>query len=1163
MRKNGSFFRQYFFLDDLSSDAKLVNMICSIAVAGVFIAMMVRIAMGAFSGLIIVLALLQALILLIMYAASRFRTLAFSKNIIIVLVCFVLMPLAFFFFGGTNSSIDCYFVLSLVIILLLIRGWLCTVFVVIQIAIAIVCHYIHFLFPHLVIQLSGGAEHLRRIHFFDQIQGYVIAGLAIGSIVTLQSRLTRSEKSKGEVASRNLEMAQRTTKAMFDCNPHINILFDSDFKVIDCNPMALDYLGFSTKEELLANFVDRIVKAIPEFQSDGRPSASLMDRLKAATEEGAVHFETELHLPDGKKIVSVELKHIPYGGSFATVGYLVDITSVRDAEDELVRRGRLLTAVNRAATVLSSDMVFDDALYESMSILANGAGLDRIYVWSYAQIDGKNVYLQLFEWLNDVGRSRETVKSRTSLPYIYPIPEWEEKFPRGECINGPLRTLSQNERAVVGPYGVVSILLIPVFFQNRFWGFLSFDDCHSERTFSENEVSILQSGSLLIASTMIRNEMTRKISDTAARLNTVIGKYNGIIWSVDKTGIITTFNGRYLSEIGITPDYFEGKNLDQARVKNRFLDIIQNVTETLADGQERDWISDLEEGVFHSQLTPLYDVNGSIAGVMGSTDDITETIRLQRELETAMEDAHAASRAKSEFLSNMSHEIRTPMNAIIGMTSIGKSSKDMERKDYAFGKIEDASTHLLGIINDILDMSKIEAGKFELSYEEFNLEKLLWKVSDVMAFRMDEKRQKFMVRIDRNIPSMIIGDDQRLTQVITNLLSNAVKFTPESGSIFLNAICEKEEKGIITFRFEVRDTGIGISLEQQSRLFKSFQQAESGTSRKFGGTGLGLAISKSIVEMMGGNIWVNSEEGKGATFAFTAKMERGKGEAPRMVTPGANMGNIRVLLVDDAAEVRDYFIDIAQRVGFHTDVAESAEAALDLINRNGNYNIYFIDWKMPGMDGLELSRRIKQLDDGNSVITIITSADWSSVETEAKAIGIDSILSKPLFPSAIANCINEYLGLESIRKEESAAIITENDRYENSHILLAEDIEINREIVFALLEPTQVNITSAENGKIAAETYCQTPDAFDMIFMDLQMPVMDGFEATQRIREFEQEQEKTTGKARRIPIIAMTANVFREDIEKCLAFGMDDHIGKPLALAAVIEKIRKYLAKAP
>ena len=1159
-RKIGDLFRQYLSYDDLSLDAKLVNMTCLIGVAGVFIAMMVRIILGAFSSLIIVLALLQALILLIMYAANRSRVLALSKNIIIILVCFVLIPLAFFFFGGTGSSIDCYFVLSLVIILLLTRGWLCAVFAVTQIAVAIACHYIHFLFPDIVAHLSGGAEHLERVRFFDQIQGYAIAGLAIGSIVVLQSRLTRSEKFKGEVATRNLEMAQRTTKAMFDSNPHINILFDSSFKVIDCNPMALDYLGFSTKEELLANFVERMVKAIPEFQSDGRPSVPLTDRLRTAVEEGAVRFETELHLPGGKRILNVELKCIPHGDSFATVGYLVDLTSVRETEDELVRRGRLLTAVNGAATVLSSDLPFDDAIYESMAILARAVGPDRMYVWRYTQIEGRNAYVQLFEWLNDMGRSKETVKSRDNRPYIFSIPEWEEKFPKGECVNGPVHTLSQNERAVLEAYGIVSVLLLPVFLQNRFWGFLSFDDCHSERTFSESEVSILQSGSMLITGAVLRNEMTRKISDTATRLNTVIGKYNGIIWSVDKDGIITTFNGRYLSKIGITPDLFEGKSLQQVKEKNRFLDIIQNVTETLADGQDRDWVSDLDEGVFHSHLTPLYDGSGNIAGVMGSTDDITETIRLQRDLKAAVEEAQAASRAKSEFLSNMSHEIRTPMNAIIGMTSIGKGSSDMARKDYAFGKIDDASTHLLGIINDILDMSKIEAGKFELSFVEFSLEKVLRKVSDVMTFRMDEKKQKFMVRIDRNIPGAVIGDDQRLTQVITNLISNAVKFTPEGGSIYLNAIYVQEEDGIVTLRIEVRDSGIGISADQQSRLFKSFQQAESGTTRKFGGTGLGLAISKSIVEMMGGNIWVNSEEGRGATFIFTVKMERGTGEPPRIVAPGVNIANIRVLLVDDAVEVRDYFTDIAMRLGFRADVAGSAEEALEMIKRDGRYNIYFVDWKMPGMNGLELSRRIKQLDGDDSVITMITSADWNSVGAEAKAIGIESILTKPLFPSAIANRINEYLGLESIHKEEVEAAITEDDHYEDSRVLLVEDVEINREIVLALLEPTRLNIACAEDGNVAVKMYSEAPDTYDMIFMDVQMPVMDGYEATRHIREFEWKWAETTGKARKVPIIAMTANVFREDIEKCIAVGMNDHVGKPLALVDVIEKLRKYLA---
>jgi signal transduction histidine kinase len=400
-----------------------------------------------------------------------------------------------------------------------------------------------------------------------------------------------------------------------------------------------------------------------------------------------------------------------------------------------------------------------------------------------------------------------------------------------------------------------------------------------------------------------------------------------------------------------------------------------------------------------------------------------------REYINAQKAAEDASRTKSEFLSNMSHEIRTPINAIIGMTAIGKSADDVGRKDYAFEKIETASTHLLGIINDILDMSKIEAGKLELSFSNFDFEKTLQKAVGVVNFRVDEKHQNLTLRVDKKMPSVFIGDDQRLAQVVTNLLSNAVKFTPDEGEIRIDARLLNEENGICTIQIGVTDTGIGISAEQQARLFTSFQQAESSTSRKFGGTGLGLAISKRIVEMMGGRIWVESKPGHGSAFIFTVQAKRGVSSAA-----GESLGTAR----------------------------------------NGGQ--------------------------------------------------------------------------------------AETDDFSGRRMLLAEDVEINRDILLALLEPSKLAIDCAENGAEALRLFSENYGGYDMIFMDLQMPEMDGYEATRQIRAFEEARRKENAEpVEFVPIIAMTANVFREDIEKCLAAGMNGHLGKPLDIHEVLNKLREYL----
>jgi signal transduction histidine kinase/CheY-like chemotaxis protein len=465
---------------------------------------------------------------------------------------------------------------------------------------------------------------------------------------------------------------------------------------------------------------------------------------------------------------------------------------------------------------------------------------------------------------------------------------------------------------------------------------------------------------------------------------------------------------------------------DQVWVDELFenLKVAVRTNTALAFEDTRDLGNDGNPRKFMIQFTPMVNEEGTNEGAMMLFHDITE-------IEKAREEAEKANLAKSDFLSTMSHEMRTPMNAIIGMTAIAKSSSITEKKNYCLLKIEEASTHLLGVINDILDMSKIEANKLELSPAGFDFEKMIRKAASVINFRVDERKQTLSVAIDDRIPQIIIGDDQRLSQVITNLLSNAVKFTPEHGSIFLDAQFIKMENNIYTLQIKVTDTGIGISPEQQARLFTSFQQAENGTSRKFGGTGLGLAISKRIVEMMQGRIWVESELGKGSSFIFTIQAEGGE-------------------------NTEEYGADTADADAIQSDQAD------DLTNY----------------------------------------------------------------------CI-----------------------------LLAEDVDINREIVLTLLEPTHLKIDCAENGKEALQMFCKSPSKYDMIFMDVQMPEMDGYEATRQIRAFEQ--THTQASAKHIPIVAMTANVFREDIEKCIASGMNGHIGKPLDIGEVLKKLHEYLPIPP
>ena len=524
----------------------------------------------------------------------------------------------------------------------------------------------------------------------------------------------------------------------------------------------------------------------------------------------------------------------------------------------------------------------------------------------------------------------------------------------------------------------------------------------------------------------------------------------------------------------------------------------------------------------------------------------TSAVRLQN----ALTEAQAANRAKSDFLSRMSHEMRTPMNAIIGMTVIGKSSPTPAKKDYAFNKVSDASKHLLGVINDVLDMSKIEANKLELASDDFNFETMLKKVVSVVNFRVDERRQSLHIFIDKDIPASLIGDDQRLAQVVTNLLSNAVKFTPEEGVIRLEAKLLREDNGLCLIEISVADNGIGLTREQMKRVFSSFEQAESGTSRTYGGTGLGLSISKHIVQMMGGEIWVESELEHGSKFSFTAALHRGR-KARRELAQGLRGRDIRIAVVDKDADTRAFFASVAESLDIACKAVESAGEALALMKTEGRCNIWFIDWELPGMNGIVLAELIRKTMTPDAFVLLFSVADWSSIEDEAREAGIDRFLPKPLFRSDIVDMINESLGMEELTEQFTKGGAP--DDFSGRTALLVEDMEINREIVLSLLEPTNLKVECAQDGAEALCMFEEDPKRYDIIFMDLQMPVMDGYETTQRIRRLD------VPHAQEVPIIAMTANVFREDIERCLAAGMNSHIGKPYMVEEVLEVLRDYL----
>jgi hemerythrin-like metal-binding protein len=935
-------------------------------------------------------------------------------------------------------------------------------------------------------------------------------------------------------------------------------------------------------------------------------------------------------------VVSVNNRYVDAIQTFIVVGlcigtivtfqkklYTLEGEKVSQARDELFYRGKLLRMVNRVAELLlyAETKHPEDNFKEAMEVMVRCIDADRMYIWRNRTINGKLNYFQEYEWIDAL----DAKNARGDYYYHDSIPAWEEKFAKNEIVNGPLKSLSEMEQKTLSPFGIVSILVIPILLKEKFWGFVSFDDCHREKIHSDETVAMLHSACLLIANASVRNSndvminsrlkqqelmaaisqrfisresMADLIQEALRRIGEFLKVTRILMIVVDKDSgqnypVYAWFceekwkpsgSRQGLNELitSTFPQQMPAKGMVPTRLINDILTDEEGRYAILAKADNKSfiWAPVYVDGLFWGMITVEQcdrtrmwsDSDVQLVGMAsGAIAGAVARDLMEKERSAALQQALQASLAKGNFLSNMSHEMRTPMNAIIGMTNIAKTALDVEKKNYCLSKIEDASNHLLGVINDILDMSKIEANKLELSPISFNFEKMLQKVVNVINFRVEERRQNFYVTIDNKIPRVLIGDDQRLAQVITNLLSNAVKFTPEEGTIRLNAQYQGEDGEDCLLQIEVVDSGIGISKEQQNRLFNSFVQAESSTTRKYGGTGLGLAISKQIVEIMGGEIGIESELGKGSTFIVKVPLKRDKQESKHLLNAGVNWSNVRVLAVDDDAEICSYFADIAKRFGIKCDTARSGEEVIKLIEEKGGYDIYFIDWKMPGMDGVELSEKIKAMG-GKSVITMISAAAFNEIEDDAKKAGVEKFLSKPIFPSDIADWINICLGVPimPVPGAETSGL----DKFDGNCILLVEDVEINREIVLALLEPTELVIDCAENGVEALRMVSENPGKYDMIFMDVQMPEMDGYEATRRIRALEDDlqqkalefTESKTGdftqtpkSAKRIPIVAMTANVFREDIEKSLAAGMNDHVGKPLDFTEVITKLHKYL----
>ena len=539
--------------------------------------------------------------------------------------------------------------------------------------------------------------------------------------------------------------------------------------------------------------------------------------------------------------------------------------------------------------------------------------------------------------------------------------------------------------------------------------------------------------------------------------------------------------------------------------------------------------------------------------------DVSQEKKAEIESNKALKDAYRAaenaSRAKTEFLSNMSHDIRTPMNAIVGLTAIaGANIESQDRVVACLGKITKSSRHLLGLINEVLDMARIESGRMSLAEEDFSLPELVDNLLTLTKPAIDEHKHQLEVHVEHIEHEAVCGDSLRIQQVFVNLMSNAIKYTPDGGNITLTI--EEKPNGFSElgcYEFSIEDNGIGMTPEFQKIMFEPFSRADDHRTTKVQGTGLGMAIARNIVNLMNGDIQVESAPNKGTKITVTVYLKLQENEKEQE----KELIDLPVLVVDDDKTCCESTVATLQEIGIAGEWVLTGKEAVERCyarhETNSDYFAVILDWKMPEMDGIATARKIRERVGEEVTIIILTSFDFSEIEEEARAAGVNAFMAKPLFRSRLTATLRQFT---SGKQEKNARNYLEDfakENYAGKRILLVEDNELNREIAAEIIGMTGVTIDRAENGKIAVEKVMEAPEKwYDLIFMDIQMPIMNGYEATAAIRAL-------AGSRCKVPIIAMTANAFAEDVQLAKNTGMNEHIAKPLDLNKLNDVLKQWL----
>ena len=673
-----------------------------------------------------------------------------------------------------------------------------------------------------------------------------------------------------------------------------------------------------------------------------------------------------------------------------------------------------------------------------------------------------------------------------------------------------------------------------------------------------------------------RDALYAQLQNEAASLDTIHEMLGSGKWTMDfdESGTMTRVNWsdefrRMLGYRGLEdfPDVLESwSNLlhpdDKERVLREFNETIVDYTgkktydveyQLLTKNRGYRWYRAVGKPTRRPDGSPITYV-GVFLDITDRKDMMDKLAQQQESLNAALQEANQANKAKTTFLSNMSHEIRTPMNAIIGLNNIALDDPTISAQTREYlEKIGVSAHHLLRIINEILDMSRIESGRMAIKSEEFSFAKMLEQVNTIISGQCNDKGLQYDCRTKGHIEHYYIGDDVKLRQVLINILGNAVKFTPEGGAVDLTIEDVAKLNNQATLRFTIRDTGIGMSKDFLPHIFDAFSQEDSSLANKAGSTGLGMPITKSIVELMNGHIEVESEKGVGTTFTVTITLMQANRETDEEDEFELHPHEMSVLVIDDDSIACDHAQLVLSHLGITCETALSGKEAVELVRirhtRREDFNLILVDWKMPGMDGLETTKQIRSIVGNDTPIIILTSYNWEDIEQEAREAGGDTFASKPLFAGAV---MDEFRA--AFRKKNANQVKPTVD-LKGRRVLLAEDVEVNAEIMMMVLAMREMDVDHAQNGKIAVGMYQDhEPGYYDAILMDMRMPEMDGLEATRVIRATDQADAKT------IPIIALTANAFDEDVQRSMQAGLNAHLSKPIEPDLLFETLEDLLA---